>query len=243
MRAEKKQSGNGVRKSYKCVLFDLDHTLWDYETNARETLRELYAAYDLSAKGVTDVELFLSRFRTVNLALWDLYDTGRIDTPTLRRERFKQVLEPFGAYSERLGEDINRDYLATCPKKANLMPHALEILTYLRDKYTLTVVTNGFDEMQHTKIKAANLQWFFDHIVTSQTAGCKKPHRGIFDYALRSNAAACHEAIMIGDNLTTDMGGARDSSIDHVFFNPEKNPHEAVVTHEIACLSELRQIL
>jgi YjjG family noncanonical pyrimidine nucleotidase len=237
------QTAGGVRKGYKCVLFDLDHTLWDYETNSRETLEELYGTYNLAARGVTDFESFMTSFRTVNLALWDLYDTGRIDTETLRRERFKQVLEPFGAYSEALLVDLNRDYLAICPQKTNLMPHAHEILAYLHGRYALTIVTNGFDEMQHTKMRAAGLHRYFGHVVTSQTAGCKKPARGIFDYALRSNAAVCHEAIMIGDNLVTDMGGARDAAIDHVFFNPEKNSHQAVVTHEITCLSELRQIL
>ncbi len=63
-------------KNYKCVFFDLDHTLWDYETNSKETLAELYDQYALKQKGVTTLQAFQDRFREVNLQLWDLFVRG-----------------------------------------------------------------------------------------------------------------------------------------------------------------------
>ncbi|WP_333821168.1 YjjG family noncanonical pyrimidine nucleotidase [Ohtaekwangia sp.] len=230
-------------KKYACIFFDLDHTLWDYETNSRETLGELYHQYDLQAKGVTTLEAFLERFKTVNTHLWELYDTGRIASEVIRRERFKQILESFHAYNEKLSEDLSTDYLEACPKKGSLMPYAIEVLEYLRGKYSLSVITNGFEEIQHTKLTSGNLHKYFDHIVTSQKAGHKKPAKEIFEFALKYYAIGNHEAIMIGDNLITDMGGSRNASIDNIFYNPERSAHESIVTHEIACLSELRQIL
>ena len=83
---------------YNTVFFDLDHTLWDYETNSRETLIELYQGYQLASKGVSSVDEFLEQFRRVNAELWYLYDTGKIDSTVIRRERFKQILEHFAAY-------------------------------------------------------------------------------------------------------------------------------------------------
>jgi putative hydrolase of the HAD superfamily len=230
-------------KEYTCIFFDLDHTLWDYETNSRETLRELYIQYDLKNKGVPSLESFQDRFREVNLALWDLYDTGKITSEVIRKERFKQILEPFNAYEEKLSEDISADYLMTCPRKGHLMPYAIEVLEYLHGKYNLSVITNGFEEIQHTKLTSGNMHKYFDHIVTTQKAGHKKPSREIFEYALKSHSITCNQAVMIGDNLVTDIGGSRNAAIDNVFFNPEKNAHESIVTYEIACLSELRQIL
>ena len=114
---------------------------------------------------------------------------------------------------------------------------------YLNEKYTLAVVTNGFEEIQNKKLSSSKLTHYFKHIVTSQKAGCKKPSKEIFDYALRMNGAQCHQAIMIGDNLITDMGGARNSSIDSVFFNPDSLKHDSIVNYEINSLAELRQIL
>ncbi|HEY9049573.1 MAG TPA: YjjG family noncanonical pyrimidine nucleotidase [Ohtaekwangia sp.] len=230
-------------KKYTCIFFDLDHTLWDYETNSRETLRELYHHYNLQEKGVTSLEAFQERFKIVNTQLWELYDTGKISSEVIREQRFKQILEPFHAYSEKLSEDISVDYLEACPKKGNLMPYALEVLDYLHGKYSLSVITNGFEEIQHTKLTSGNMHKYFDHIVTSQKAGHKKPAKEIFEYALNRYAIQNHEAIMIGDNLITDIGGSRNASIDNIFYNPERSAHESIVTHEIACLSELRQIL
>jgi YjjG family noncanonical pyrimidine nucleotidase len=230
-------------KKYRCVFFDLDHTLWDYETNSKETLIELYSAYDLESRGVTDIEMFYQQFRIVNLNLWNLYDNGLIDNRVIRKERFKQILEYFNAYDERLSDTLSVEYLNHCPRKGKLMPYALEVLEYLSAEYNLTVVTNGFEEIQHTKLNASNLNRFFDHIVTSQKAGHKKPSRQIFEYAMTANGIQCSDAIMIGDNLSTDIGGARNAAIDAVYFNPEKVAHTSIVNHEITCLSELQKIL
>ena len=91
-------------KKYKCIFFDLDHTLWDYETNSAETLFELYEAYNLLSKGIPLFENFLNRFKKVNTDLWNLYDKGLIDSDVIRRERFKQILEPFNAYEVKLSD-------------------------------------------------------------------------------------------------------------------------------------------
>jgi HAD superfamily hydrolase (TIGR01549 family) len=123
------------------------------------------------------------------------------------------------------------------------MPFAIETLSYLMDKYSLTIVTNGFDEIQNVKLTSGNLHQYFQHIVTSQKAGAKKPSRQIFEYAMNAHGVKPHEAVMIGDNLVTDIGGALNASIDTIYFNPEKIAHDVKVDHEISCLSELKNIL
>lgn len=232
-----------MKKNYTCVLFDLDHTLWDYEVNSRETLLELYDHHDLRTQGVPDFESFLRQFKIINAELWELYDTGKIDSHVIRNERFRKILQTFYIFEESLSQNLSRDYLNTCPNKGNLIPHALDVLNYLATKYKLTIVTNGFEEIQNRKLSSSNLSSYFNHIITSQKAGCKKPSREIFEYALRMNEAECSQAIMIGDNLVTDMGGARNASIDSVFFNPESTKHDVAVSYEISSLKELQQIL
>ena len=113
-----------MAKKYKCVFFDLDHTLWDYEENSKQTLYELFHSYNLRQRGVPDAESFYKRFRSVNLALWDLYDLNQIDQQYIRQERFKQVLAHFSAYTSELSESLTVVYLDQCPRKANLVPHA-----------------------------------------------------------------------------------------------------------------------
>src|SRR5687768_10894033 len=109
---------------YSCVFFDLDHTLWDYERNSKETLHELFEDYALASKGVTDEEHFYLQFKKVNNELWDLYDRDLIDHAFIRQERFKRILQEFSAYEAKLSDDLSRDYLARCPQKSHLIPYA-----------------------------------------------------------------------------------------------------------------------
>lgn len=232
-----------IKDRYKCIFFDLDHTLWDYETSCKETLQELFAAFSLPEKGVTDFTSFHQQFRRVNAALWVLYDRGEIGSEVIRKERFRQILEALNAFDPKLSDDLSHEYLYTCPRKGNLMPHAIETLQYLSANYRLSVITNGFEEIQNMKLTAGNLHTYFDHIVTSQKAGHKKPAREIFTYTLEKNGISASEAMMIGDNLLTDIKGAREASIDAVFYNPEKSMHQEKVTREIESLHQLRSFL
>jgi YjjG family noncanonical pyrimidine nucleotidase len=231
------------KDQYTCIFFDLDHTLWDYETNSKETLQELFAAYSLTEKGVTDFESFHREFRRVNAELWVLYDAGKIGSEVIRAERFKQILEVFKAFNEKLCTEISHEYLYTCPKKGNLMPNAISTLDYLSDKYKMSIITNGFEEIQNLKLTAGKLHKYFDHIVTSQHAGFKKPSREIFDYTLTKNSIVSNQAVMVGDNLVTDIGGARQASIDSVFFNHEQIKHDSEIHVEINNLNELCELL
>lgn len=239
MRMKNKPDGT----KYKCVFFDLDHTLWDFEANARETLLELYNHHSLVSRGVGQFDAFFMQFRAVNLSLWDQFDRGLIDNMFIRRERFKRILESFNAYEEKLSQQLTEHFLTTLPLKCNLIPRAIEILDYLAERYNLTVITNGLDEIQNRKMSSGNLHGYFDHIITSQRTGHRKPEKEIFEYALQVNAVKAGEAIMIGDNLIADIGGARNASIDSVFLNRDQLQHTAQVDYEISCLGELREIL
>lgn len=242
MRKITSTAASRMDRKYKCVFFDLDHTLWDYAGNAREMLLELHTSYNLSARGIP-FEDFNQHFNTINFELWAQYDSGKIDNAVIRNERFIRVLQQFDIVDDALSEALSREYFHGCPKKTNLIPHAREILKYLSQHYSLTVVTNGFEEIQSIKLLSGEITHYFDHVVTSQHAGHKKPSREIFEYALSVNNLACHEVIMVGDNLVTDIGGARNACIDTVFYNPAAVPHAEEVSHEIRCLSELQNIL
>lgn len=228
---------------YRTIFFDLDHTLWDYDTNSRETLSELFEQYQLKDRGIPTLDALNARFNEVNEGLWNLYDRGLIGSEVIRQQRFKQILEFFHVEDENLMEQLSHDYLYACPRKGAMIPGAIEILDYLNEKYALTLITNGFEEIQGLKLQSGKITHYFDHIVTSQKAGHKKPAREIFDYALSLHQHSAEEAIMIGDNLMTDIAGARNASVDNVFFNPGKKKHQEVVTHEISTLRELASIL
>jgi putative hydrolase of the HAD superfamily len=230
-------------KKYKCVFFDLDHTLWDYESNSEEALEELYNKYELGGYGCIPFDQFFKGFVKINNEIWDAYDRGLTGKEVIRNERFHRVFLHAGLNNYNLSLEFSEAYIAESPKKTNLVPHAKEVLDYLHDRYPLYIITNGFEEIQSTKMASSGITDYFKGVITSGRAGCKKPQKEIFEFALRENGFACSDSIMIGDNLLTDIAGARNASVDTVYYNPYKLPHTEPLTYEISSLKELTRIL
>jgi len=228
---------------YKYILFDLDHTLWDFDRNSSETLLELYESYGLAEFGKFSGEEFIQKFREINSVLWTLYDRDEIDKQYLRKERFKLVFNAFNFINDNIALDLGDDYLRICPQKEHVIPYAIEILEYLKPRYKLIIITNGFKEVQNQKLKFSNLKNYFSEIITSEDAAHKKPSRGIFDFAIKKINAKISECIMVGDNVETDIRGAKKVNMDIIFFNPGSKTHQEKVTFEITSLMELKTIL
>jgi putative hydrolase of the HAD superfamily len=175
--------------------------------------------------------------------LWDLHDRGVIGPDVIREQRFHRVMTEAGLDDYRLSQKISEEYMAALPYKKHLIAQAKETLDYLFPKYPMVIVTNGFDELQAKKMNSAGIKNYFKHVITSQRAGNRKPSREIFDFALAESGFNPSEAVMIGDNLLTDIVGARTAGLDTIYFNPSGNSHDEPVTHEISSLSELRTLL
>ncbi|MGL1887564.1 MAG: YjjG family noncanonical pyrimidine nucleotidase [Reichenbachiella sp.] len=236
-----------MNKTYQSIFFDLDHTLWDYDANAKLTLLELFDQYELDAVGIESAEVFTRHFFEVNEDLWAKYNVGAIDKFYLRNERFRLVFEASGAImklvSQELFKSLNKSFLKTCSQKSKLMVGAKEILEDLHGRYPMYIITNGFEEVQSIKMESSGIHHYFEKIITSEKAGFKKPMAGIFTYAMKWCKADPEQSIMIGDNLNADIKGARDFGIDQVYYNPMGKTHDATVTHEITELLQLRKIL
>lgn len=230
-------------KQYTHIFFDLDHTIWDFESNAQETLKELYVIYDLVNKGDFTPEDFIATYKVVNRQMWQLYEQGKMDKQTLREKRFHDSLSQLGVNKEDIPEHIWDDYLKICPEKTILMPHATEVLGYLVDKYPMTIITNGFQQTQERKLISSDLGKYFKGMVTSESVGYQKPDRRIFEHALKQSGSSITETIMIGDSHNTDIQGARNMGLDHIWYNPHKMEHNYDVMHEINSLLELKEML
>ena len=123
------------------------------------------------------------------------------------------------------------------------MPGTIEVLEYVKQKYDAHILTNGFSDVQEIKLNNAGIAKYFDKVITSESIGHKKPSREFFNYAFEATGSNCKEAVMIGDNLKTDILGARNVDMRSIYFNPSgyAKPHKA--TYEINELVELFNIL
>lgn len=226
----------------KHIFFDLDHTLWDFNKNSKETLAELYTELNLSNYLPSFID-FYNKYLEVNDALWDLYRKNMISKEVLRTVRFLNTFKYFNFFNSELAETLGNEYVARSPHKSNLFEGCHEVLIQLKLKYTLHIITNGFEEVQLIKLRSANLTQYFSHIITSEMAGVTKPNPQIFEHALNAAKAKPDESIMIGDNFEVDCVGAEKLGIKAVFFNPHNIKHSESVSFEIRHLKDLMTLL
>lgn len=225
------------------IFFDLDRTLWDFEKSAEQTFVEIYHHHKLFDKGVPSVSEFHKAYTIHNNRLWDQYRKGEIEKEVLRGLRFNLSLKDFDIIDRDLGEKIGNDYVRISPLKVNLFPYSIEILEYLYPKYKMHIITNGFSEVQDTKLKVSGMDKYFIEVITSEEAGVKKPHPGIYKFAFKKTGASADESIMIGDDYEVDIIGARDVNMEQIFFDPEKKSGKNGSTFHISCLKEIEEIL
>ncbi len=225
--------------SVRHVFFDLDHTLWDFETNSDKTFAYIFERNRVAI----DLESFTETYRPINRKYWKLFREDKVSKSDLRYSRLR---EAFDALEFEAGDDLihtlSEEYIAYLSLNNQLFAHALEVLEYLRKKYSLHIITNGFEEVQHRKLASSRLEPYFEHVVTSENVGVKKPDPRIFQYAMEKAEARPTESIMIGDNYEADIQGALNVGMRAIMceFNGEL-PREDVTT--VKTLLELKEHL
>jgi len=228
---------------YKDLFFDLDHTIWDFELNSKETLWDLHLKYELEAKGINNFDEFYNIYSVHNHRLWDRYSKGFIKQEELRWKRIYLSLLDYKIADEALSKEMSLDYLTILPDKKNLFPYTIEILEYLKSKnYTMHLITNGFESVQFKKIKNSNLADYFTEVITSEASNSLKPNKEIFEYALKASGAKLETSIMIGDNEDADIQGAINVGMDSIFVNHLQIQPTVPATHTIIHLKELENI-
>ncbi len=228
---------------YKHIFFDLDHTLWDFDANARETLVHLHRELKLHDKGIYDFDLFHKNYLQHNEKLWDKYRKGQIKHEELRLKRMWLALLDFRIADETLAREMGDLFLQLLPTRTILFPHTKEVLQYLTVKgYRLHLITNGFEKTQHSKLQTSGLNIFFNEIITSEGSNSLKPQKEIFEYALAKAGATVSESIMIGDTLDVDIAGAMGVGMDQVHVNFSTAPQDIKPTFTVSSLKELESI-
>ena len=230
-------------KKYKHIFFDLDRTLWDFDAAAEVAFERIYEQYNLKSLGIPSAHEFHEVYHPLNERLWELYREDKINKADLNRTRFLKPLEHYGIHDVELADHLSEDYVYWTPRIVRLVPGTMELLEYLKPKYHLHLITNGFEEVQDTKLTLSGMKPYFETLTVSEEVGVKKPNPEIFQYALRKAHATAEESLMIGDEMAVDIDGARAAGIDTVLFNPRGEKIDGERTFEVRNLLEIKQIL
>ena len=243
-------------KQYKAVFIDWDDTIGDFLGAAKLALQDMYEKYNLSEYFASFEEFFLL-YKPHNIELWDKYGKDLVTKEYLSFDRFffplmhgSRVGERLKVKGERqevaaLAEQLSEDFLNMTTARFSLLPGAEELVRYLAKRYPLTVVTNGFVEVQYEKFDKSGLRDCFAHIVLSEEVGYQKPNPRIFEEALRMNGLQAEDVVMIGDSWTSDIQGAINAGIDQIWIRKSKDPlpEAQSATYLVHTLSEVMEVL
>jgi len=209
--------------AYKNLFIDLDDTLWDIHLNGKECLQEIYRDYGYGEFYRT-FEDYYSIYMPNNHRLWALYRQGEISKEELIVERFLLPVRAFGIDDPAYAKNLSDDFLDRTTRKTALIDGTIELLEYLKPKYRMHILSNGFREVQYKKIENSGLKPYFDKIILSEDAGINKPHADMFTYALKNTNSRRDQTVMIGDSWDADIVGAYNSRIAQIWFNPKNEP-------------------
>lgn len=213
-----------LREKVTDVFFDLDHTLWDFETNSRLTFEYIFKTHGIDVVMADFLEIYVP----LNLAFWKMYRENRINKADLRYQRLKQAFEALSyPVTDLTINRLSEDYIRYLSTNNHLISNTIDILNYLHPRYSLHIITNGFQEIQEKKLKNGGIRHYFDQVVNSEMAGVKKPNAAIFNLALDRAGVSAEHSLMIGDNLEADVLGARAVGFHALHFNTHNDaPHE-----------------
>ena len=233
-------------KRYDVLFIDLDDTLYDFSSNSLSVYREVYAlmGYD---RWFNDFDHYYTLYWQRNRELWVLYGDNKITKDQLNAERYTYPLLRVGVPdAEAVGARFWDEAMKRLPLGTLLMPHAREVLEYLRPRYKMYILSNGFAELQARKMRSGGIDHYFDGVVLSEDIGVNKPHRAIFEHALQVAGVTADRALMIGDNYEVDAMGAHGVGMDQVLYNAAGitlTSEQWQPTYLIHSLLELKEIL
>lgn len=231
-------------KKYKYLFIDLDDTLWDFHTNARLALNDVYAEQQLFER-FADFDTFYQIYSKRNIELWTQYGQGLITKDFLSTERFLYPLQQVGINDADVATKMNTQFLDILATKTELIPNALETLNYIaQKKVPITLISNGFIEVQYRKLRNTHMEHYFNHVVLSEMVGALKPNPEIFNYALNLNHASKEEVLMVGDSFEADVIGALSAEIDAAYFDPRNRSFDVPNTQNtLYHIKELNELL
>ncbi|WP_405606809.1 YjjG family noncanonical pyrimidine nucleotidase [Polaribacter sp. Asnod1-A03] len=222
------------------VFFDLDHTLWDFEKNSDLTFQKVFEVNNLNI----DMASFLDVYKPINVEFWKLYSKDKVTKSELRYGRLKNTFDAINfIISDEMIDLIADQYIDHLADFNYLFDGAIELLEYLKGKYKLHIITNGFEEVQNKKMINSNIHHYFDKIITSESVGVKKPNPKVFTHALEVANAKSNNSIMIGDNLEADINGALNIGMNAIHFSFDNNSIDSNDFVSVTSLLEIKHYI
>lgn len=226
--------------TYELLLFDADDTLFDYSKGEAAAMEKTFNIFELSF----DAEIHLPAYQIHNLKVWQLLEENKISPEELKIERFRNLFQEFDITTDP--ELFSKTYLEKLAESHHLFEGVEDVIKKIAPKFKLAVITNGLKEVQTKRIALSAISQHIEHVIISEDVGIAKPAPEIFEYAFNVTG---HEnkskALMIGDNLKSDILGGLNFGIDTCWFNFRNIENKTGIKpkYEITSISQILEII
>lgn len=226
--------------SYKYLLFDLDHTLLDFDAAEDIALTAL-----LKEEGVEDIQAYKDYYIPMNKSMWKDLEQKKITKLELVNTRFARLFAHFGQNKD--GAYLASRYQHFLSQQGQTYEGVQDLLDSLTDQgYELYAATNGITAIQTGRLMASGIAPYFNQVFISEQLHTQKPDALFFEKIAEQIPGFTKEkALMIGDSLTADMAGGNNAGIDTVWYNPThlENTSPAQPSYQISSYQELLELL
>ena len=226
--------------TYKFLLFDLDHTLLDFDTSEDVALTQL-----LKEEGVADIQAYKDYYVPMNKSLWKDLELKKITKKELVNTRFSKLFSHFGI--EKDGVYLAEHYQFYLAQQGQVFSGAMELLDSLIDRgYELYAATNGITTIQTGRLEQSGIAPFFKEIFVSEQLHTQKPDAAFYEkIGARIPNFNKNHALMIGDSLSADIQGGNNAGIDTIWYNPHhlENHTQAQPTYVVHSYKDLLNCL
>lgn len=216
--------------SYKFLLFDLDHTLLDFDAAEDVALTHL-----LKEEGVEEIQVYKDYYVPMNKALWKDLEQKKISKQELVNTRFSRLFAHFGV--EKDGAYLAERYQFFLSKQGQIFPGVEDLLKNLiHQGYELYAATNGITTIQAGRLEQSGIATFFKENFISEQLHTQKPDAAFYEkIGARISNFDKKYALMIGDSLSADIQGGNNAGIDTIWYNPHhlENKSLAQPTYEV----------
>ena len=226
--------------TYKFLLFDLDHTLLDFDTAEDVALTQLF-----KEEGIEDIQAYKDYYVPMNKSLWKDLELKKITKKELVNTRFSKLFSHFGI--EKDGIYLAEHYQFYLAQQGQVFSGAMELLDSLIDRgYELYAATNGITTIQTGRLEQSGIAPFFKEIFISEQLHTQKPDAAFYEkIGARIPNFNKNHALMIGDSLSADIQGGNNAGIDTIWYNPHhlENKSLAQPTYEVDSYQALLELL
>ena len=212
----------------KAIVFDLDNTLIDRQRAFTEMLK------DRIELTLPEDKKHLKEQAIRDILMWD--DNGTVS----RSVSFKKYCDKYEVTC-MTSEELSTYWTTISGSIVYLFDDVIDVITYLKEKYRLAILTNGSPISQRRKLESTGILNMFELSVVSGEVGIDKPDPRIFDVMCERMNVKPEDCLYVGDNYANDVLGARNAGWNAIYLNRLHLASDE--TQMIDSLEKLKKIL